>query len=49
MNSKTARKPAAMTLRNLFLGLLFFSLSTPGLHMTFLSGLHHKSKLLAAQ
>ena len=31
MNSKTARKPAAMTLRNLFLGLLFFSLSTPGL------------------
>jgi alpha-tubulin suppressor-like RCC1 family protein len=31
MNSKTARKPAATTLRKLFLGLLFFSLSTPGL------------------
>ena len=31
MNSKTARQPAAMTLGKLFLGLLFFSLSTPGL------------------
>ena len=32
MDSKTARKPAAMILRKLILGSLFFSLSTPGLH-----------------
>ena len=32
MNSKIVQKPAAITLRKLFLGLLFFSLSTAGLH-----------------